>query len=86
MCEYELEKRIYVMDATIRHQTIKLLGAAPLFSGQSHWPGTSLKNRTVESQSVLQSISDPKGQGKKGSSGSSPPAVLGDAQVSTENS
>lgn len=28
MCEYELEKRIYVMDATIRHQTIKLLGAA----------------------------------------------------------
>lgn len=28
MCEYELEKRIYVMNAAIKHQIIKLLGAA----------------------------------------------------------
>lgn len=41
MCEYELEKRIYATDATIRHQTIQLLGAA--LSSLSSPTGTSLR-------------------------------------------
>lgn len=72
MCKYELEKRIYGMDVMIR--TIKLLGAA--LSSLSSTTGLAPFLRAgLQSPSLLQYINGPKEQGKKGSFGSSPPAV-----------